>query len=108
MTVARAKVIFPTHMAAARKRKLTPYEQRQLDTARQVLRSARKPNVRRAQRNPNRTLIYGCVETIYAKKTQSHICDDDCKAHGHKYYHKFSSKPKMYGLPNGDLLITTR
>lgn len=216
MTYARAKVIFPTHMEAARKRKLTPYEQKQLNTARQVLRSARKPsmNVKRKpihpqkddfaykgymirihpstnyiwiekggfnigsardieeakriidylttdqpnperkqtikaehadvfihnitqkkaremlhrgeysteqqrrflgarasgypQQNPKRVLIYGNVQTIYAQKTQDHICDDDCKKHGHRYYHEFHSKPKMYGLPNGDLLITTR
>lgn len=171
MTVAKARVIFATHMHAARTRKLTAYERSQLSTARQVLRSTRKPamnaprkklTLRQAQAevramglrlisnpeyneyivrvpgrsqadyftndlqdavdsartmagwvkrqsNPKqRTLIYGNVQCIYAKKSQQHICDDDCKKHGHRYYHEFSSKPKMYGLPNGDLLITTR
>src|SRR5262245_20781647 len=57
-----------------------------------------------AHGNPKRgVLIYGQVQTIYAKKTQPHVCDDDCKAHNHQYYHKFSSKPKMYGLPDGTL-----
>jgi|SRR5215467_14867041 len=57
-------------------------------------------------RNPNKpVLIYGNVQRIYATKTQNHICDADCKAHGHRYYHDFKSKPKMYGLPDGSLLI---
>lgn len=108
MTVAKARVIFATHMQAARKRKLTAYESNQLSTARQVLRTARKPATNKPQRNPKRVLIYGNVQTIYAQKTQSHICDAECKKHNHRYFHDFHSKPKMYGLPNGDLLITTR
>lgn len=108
MTVAKARVIFSTHMQAARKRKLTAYETNQLNTARQVLRTARKPVANKPQKNPKRVLIYGNVQTIYAQKTQAHICDDECKKHGHRYFHDFHSKPKMYGLPNGDLLITTR
>lgn len=109
MTPAKAKVIFATHMQAARKRKLTAYELQQLNTARQVLRHSRKPAMnaprKRTQKNPKGVLIYGQVQCIYAKKTQNHICDDECKKHGHRYYHKFSSKPKMYGLPDGTLLI---
>lgn len=222
MTVAKARVIFATHMQAARARKLTKYEIDQLSKARQTLRQSRKPNPERkqtikaehadvfihnisakkaremlhrgeysseqqrrflgarasgypqkmnprkrapwmpsdkvtrvakrlqhfgyskkealhyakavdestgivdvdetvekivrqhahksvgGQRNPKHVLIYGNVTRVYAQKTQDHICDDDCKKHGHRYYHEFSSKPKMYGLPNGDLLITTR
>jgi len=229
MTYAKAKVVFATHMQAARKRKLTAYEVNQLNTARQVLRQSRKPamnapklksadeywyqkgfddaclgirprnkkkryvsgyragkhycdtrekyghptsrlgmrveenpkqlTLRQAQAevrsmglrlisnpefneyivripgrpqadyftddlqdavdtaramaarkakglpNPKRVLIYGEVQTIFAKKTQKHICDDECKKHGHKYFHEFSSKPKMYGLPDGSILI---
>mgnify|MGYP001570164538 CR=1 FL=1 len=107
MTPAKAKVIFATHMQAARSRKLTTYETNQLSKARQVLRQQKKPsmNPRKSKVNSNGVLIYGEVQTIYAKKTQNHRCDDDCKAHGHKYYHKFTSKPKMYGLPDGTLLI---
>lgn len=118
MTPAKAKVIFATHMQAARKRKLSAYELRQLSTARQILRQQRKPAMnarmpsrktnKRSQRNPKRVLIYGEVNRIYARKTQPHVCDDDCKKHGHRYFHDFSSKPRMYGLPNGDLLIRSR
>jgi len=110
MTAAKAKVIFATHMQAARTRNLTAYEKQQLNIARQVLRhntrtTAKHNKPRRsAKQNPG-VLIYGEVQTIYAKKTQKHQCDADCKAHGHRYYHKFSSKPKMYGLPDGTLLI---
>ena len=109
MTVQKARVIFATHMQAARKRKLTTYETNQLNIARQTLRQSRKPAVNAPrQRNPKAVLIYGSVQTIYAKKTQPHICDDECKKHNHQYFHDFSSKPKMYGLPNGDLLIKHR
>lgn len=62
----------------------------------------------RIEENPRRqkrVLIYGEVSTIYAKKTQNHICDVECKKHGHRYFHDFSSKPKMYGLPDGSILI---
>mgnify|MGYP001610156655 CR=1 FL=1 len=167
MTPAKAKVIFATHMQAARKRKLSAYESNQLNTARQVLRQQRKPamnapkrkqtmgknndiaykgylirtnplngavwiekgghavgyvpNVEygkkmiddfltesksNATRNPKEgVLIYGNVQRIYATKTQQHVCDAECKAHGHRYYHEFTSKPKMYGLPDGSILI---
>lgn len=54
------------------------------------------------------TLIYAEVNRIIATKRQKHICDAECKRHGHRYFHDFTSRPKMYGLPNGDLLITTR
>ncbi len=60
------------------------------------------------QHNPKRVLIYARVNRIIATKTQKHICDAECKRHGHRYFHDFTSRPKMYGLPNGDLLITTR
>ena len=59
--------------------------------------------------NPGKpVLIYQNVDRIYATKKQSHICDDECKKSGHRYFHDFKSKPRMYGLPNGDLLITSR
>src|SRR5262245_4862239 len=116
MTYAKARVVFATHMQAARQRKLTAYESKQLNTARQVLRRSRKPAMnaprkrqtytihgrtyvgpkgltpqqaermfktgkkpRRRQSNPRGTLIYGEVQTIFAKKSQNHICDDECK-----------------------------
>lgn len=163
MTPAKAKVIFATHMQAARKRKLTGYELEQLGRARQVLRQSRKPAmnakmealqvgdrvyfssdpekiqgtvkavhmsgikvkwddgeltvVRRPQirkvlatpkgklPNPKPVLIYGSVDRIYATKTQEHICDAECKRNGHRYFHNFKTHPKMYGLPDGSILL---
>lgn len=169
MTPQKAKVIFATHMQAARTRTLTAYEREQLSIARQVLRHNRKSamnprkerltlakakavakqhgfniksqpetgefrvvriggseasayyatdlndalgtvifEVKRqgGQSNPGKpVLIYGEVQQIRAKKSQNHICDAECKAHGHRYFHDFKSKPKMYGLPDGSLLI---
>src|SRR5262249_1209664 len=111
MTHSKAKVIFATHMEAARKRSLTTYEKNQLSTARQVLRQQRKPvsNARKrisAKRNPGSpVLIYGRVTRIEATKTQPHICDAECKAHGHRYFHDFKTSPKMWGMPDGSLRI---
>lgn len=107
MTLDRARLIFKTHMQIARQRKLTAYEREQLTRAQTVLRSHRKPtmNPKRSQANPKPVLIYGKVQRIEAVKTQKHICDAECKAHGHRYFHEFSSNPKMYGLPDGSLLI---
>ncbi|MCI0617654.1 hypothetical protein L0244_32170 [bacterium] len=112
MTPAKAKIIFATHMQAARTRKLTRYEREQLAKSRQILRQQRKSAMnQRASSYPKRNpvekpvLIYGNVQRIYAVKTQSHVCDAECKAHGHRYFHDFKSKPKMYGLPDGSILI---
>lgn len=52
-----------------------------------------------------RTVIYGRVLRIEAKKTQKHICDDECKKFNHSYFHDFKPGAVMYGLPNGDILI---
>jgi hypothetical protein len=60
----------------------------------------------KAKSNPDKpVLIYGNVRRIEAVKSQNHICDDECKACGHRYFHDFTTKPKMYGLPDGSLLI---
>lgn len=60
------------------------------------------------KQNPPTTVIYGQILEIRAKKTQSHICDKKCAASDHRYVHKFSSRARILGLSNGDLLITTR
>jgi hypothetical protein len=60
------------------------------------------------QQNPKHTLIYGKVNRIVATKTQQHQCDAACKRHGHRYYHDFSSRAQMYGLPDGSLLIKSK
>lgn len=110
MTHAQAKQIFATHMQKARERKLSPYETKQLSQARQTLRRAARPamNPKRklAKANPGKpVLIYGKVLRIEAIKTQNHICDAECKKFNHRYFHDFSSAPKMYGLPDGSILI---
>lgn len=106
MTHQKAKQVFKLSMQAMRQGKtLTAYDKEQFHKAQAVLRAQRKPAMNPGNR---KTLIYAQVDKIYATKKQSHICDAECKAHGHRYFHTFTSKPKMYGLPNGDLLITSR
>ncbi len=53
-------------------------------------------------------VIYGRVLRIEAEKTQPHRCDSECKDFAHKYAHNFKPGAIMYGLSNGDILISTR
>lgn len=61
----------------------------------------------RRSANPRRgaVMIYGQVEKVFAKKSQKHKCDAACKKTGHRYWHAFKVKPRMYGLPDGSILI---
>jgi len=59
-----------------------------------------------AKKNPPAQMIYGRVLEVKAQKTQDHKCDAECKRYGHRYVHKFNSPAQIYGLPNGDVLIT--
>lgn len=52
--------------------------------------------------------IYGQIIAIQAKKTGKHRCDAECKRFGHQYEHRFKTGAKVYGLSNGDVLISRR
>jgi hypothetical protein len=53
--------------------------------------------------NPSRTLIYEKITRVEGTKGKaSHFS-------GQRFFHNFKKPyPKMFGLPNGDLLITSR
>jgi len=55
--------------------------------------------------NPRRVLVYGNLIRIEAQKTQPHRCDPGCKRVKHCYFHDFKPGAKIYGLPDGSLLI---
>ena len=69
---------------------------------------AKKVLVKRrvAKANPGKpTVIYGRILRIEAQKTQPHRCDAECKAVNHKYFHDFKAGSKIYGMPDGSLVI---
>jgi hypothetical protein len=84
----------------------SPLGKRAIQTVRQHAKPAGTTRMPNPGKKP--TLIYGRILTIDAQKTQRHECDDACKRVKHKYTHDFSkhSKAKIWGLPNGDVLIT--
>lgn len=114
MTVTDAKLLFAHWMKISRERKLLPKERAELRTASQVIRHSqrktaahnkvpRSSRTRHALRkkNPNKmVLIYDHVTRIEATKGTRSLYPKQ------KFFHNFKRPyPKMYGLPDGSLLI---
>jgi hypothetical protein len=49
--------------------------------------------------------IYGRLLRIEAQKGAGHVCDYSCKRVNHCYYHDFTKHARVWGLPDGSLLI---
>lgn len=66
-----------------------------------------KMRTKKAKRNPDEqpVKIYGRLISIRAQKTDPHVCDAECKRYHHMYEHVFTSKPSIYGTPDGKTLI---
>lgn len=60
-------------------------------------------------KNPGgKAKIYGQLLEMRMKRTGPHRCDKRCAKAGHRYKHVFKSKPTVYGLANGSILIEGR
>jgi hypothetical protein len=118
MTLKEAKAIFADLMAKSRERTLTHPELNRLRSASQVIRYHRRKTSatntpRRVRKvssrvrarsngheNPRGTLIYEKVTRIEGTKGR------ESQYPGQKFFHNFKRPyPKMYGLPDGSLLI---
>ena len=118
LTLKEAKDTFADLMAKSRERTLTPAELNRLRSASQLIRyhrrttsAANKPRrvckvssrVRArsdGHENPRGTLIYEKVTRIEGTKGRKSLYP------GQKFFHNFKRPyPKMYGLPDGSLLI---
>ena len=77
-----------------------------------MLAAASRPSLfglakKRIKRNPPKRAveIYGRLLRLEAQKGPGHVCDAACKNAGHCYFHDFSKHARVFGLPDGSLLI---
>ena len=108
MKLPEAKDTFQQLMAISRSRKLTPGERKSLKHASQVIRYSRRTTAKNSKRvtiakkksNPRAVLIYKSITRVEGTK------GPDSMYPGEKFFHNFKRPyPKMYGLPDGSLLI---
>jgi hypothetical protein len=97
---------FTSKLAARRKEANVPGAFIREKHGRYYVLKARQTTTRRVSNPKKLVTIYGRVLKVEAQKIGPHRnCDAECKRCDHKYVHDFKVGAKMYGLPDGSILI---